>query len=40
MEANLRRKFEVVIVVGFFSFVGFCVGGSSDGDPDGREASG
>lgn len=31
-------KFEVVIVL--FLFVGFCAGGSSDGDPDGREAPG
>lgn len=32
-EGNLESKYKVL-------YVGFCVGGSSDGDPDGRKASG
>ncbi len=42
LEEEIISKY---LLLGFFLCVcvcvcGFCVGGSSDGDPDGREASG
>lgn len=38
-EMKQRETWRVNIKL-LFLYVGFCVGGSSDGDPDGRKASG